>query len=225
MEKVNQVNDRVLYGINRDYIVFDDYSRNNKRIFKLSNNMKRVISDSFASLCEVAGNRYSVLFEKKSYDNYEKTEELIDGPVKFIVYNNQDYPEGYVHRIDAENISYSMVPSTEEIMIKGSYNYFYTKSIDYYRSGDTPHKEITDILGIMNYTIYVNEDGYVYNILVEFRTIDKDRGTNSVLADRGYIEYSFDTMQDFFAFKEKLKDYDFAMNLFGENKVDGMSSK
>ena len=216
--------ERIMKSVNKEDIVFDEFTHE-KRIFKLSNNMRITIRESLRDYCMEADKIYSDLFEKKEYNKYDYYEELIDGPVRFVSYYNPKYPQGYVHTVEAGGVLYTLNPENEDIIITGSYNYTYSLPGNQvipnrYNTYTSP---TIDTLGICNYEVEVTKSGYIKKMSAMFRTMDKPRNSGFVLADRGYLKFDFDTRTEFKEFIEKLNDRDFALGLFKEKEVEKIS--
>lgn len=216
--------ERIMKSVDKEDIVFDEFTHE-KRIFKLSNNMRITIRESLRDYCLEADEIYSDLFEKKEYNKYDYYEELVDGPVRFVSYYNPKYPQGYVHAVEAGGVLYTLDPENEDIIITGSYNYFYSLPGNQVISNryNTYTSPTIDTLGICNYEVKVTKSGYIKKMSAMFRTMDKPRNSGFVLADRGYLKFDFDTRTEFKEFIEKLNDRDFALGLFKEKEVEKIS--
>ena len=204
--------EKVMECIEQDEKIFNK-TYYGKGIYKISNEMKEIINNSFELLCADSYKIYSSLFEKKEYDYYKDREMLTEGPIQYIVYNSDEYPKGFVHKIDVRGhgIAYSMEPNRDNIIVNGYYTYPYVNKID---------DMIVDTVGFMRYAIRYGKDGSIKNITADFKATDKVRGSEIILNDRGYKQFEFDNMKEFIMFRDNLDNYRYAMYLFKDEVLE-----
>ncbi len=205
--------DKIKEIINTNEIVFDNSSFG-KNHYLISDDMRKLINNTFPSLCEISSQGYIDLFDKKKNIEGSDYEEYSYGPVVFRVYHKDGYPNGYIHEIKAKDVTYSTVGNTEYLMARGRYDNFYTETKNYYISGLNPHKKINDSILYIEYYIYYNKDGKVESITSQVRLVEKERNSMYFLNDTGFKKYEFKTMEEFLDFREKLKDFNYVKSLF-----------
>ena len=213
--------DKIKECISMNNIVFDG-TIHGKNHYLISDDMRKLINNTFSKLSSISDEGYIDYFDQKKYYEKDDVEELAYGPVIYTVHHKDGYPEGYIHEIKAKDVTYYLVPKSEYIVARGSYNNFYTESHDYYISGLRPHTETNDIVLITDYYICYTKDGKVNSITTGVRLMEKERNGTRVLKDTGYKKYEFETIEEFFEFKEKVKDYEFAKKLFTDEKQKAM---
>lgn len=212
MEKMT-VFDKIKEVISTKELVFDNLKYGENR-YLIPDDIRNLVNNTFANLSENSNQGYIDLFDKKKYDEGADFEEYSYGPVVCRVYHKDGYPKGYVHEIKAKDVSYSMVPNSEYLMARGRYDNFYTESEDYYVSGLNPQKRINDSMLSIDYYNYYSKDGKLVSITAQVRLVEKERNSTRFLNDTGYKKFDFKTMEEFLAFKDKVKDFKYAKSLF-----------
>ncbi len=201
-EKIT-VFEKVKRCVNKDNIVFEK-TIDGKGTYIITDSMQKAICNSFGiwyndnEICRS-------LFEKKSYDDYGRTEELVDGPVRYIVFKDENHQKGLIHKIVARGISYTLAANDEDIIVDGGSTFVFANKID---------DRVIDTAGFMSYQlIYVN-DGLIKGIKADLRVTDKRRGSEIGIIDHGYKHFNFDNIEDFIRFRDNLDNYKYTMSLY-----------
>ncbi len=206
MDKRITVFEKVKECVSKDEIVFEK-TIDGSKTYRITDSMRKAICNSFGILYN-DNEIYGTIFELKSYNDYGKSEELLDGPVRYIVYKDEKHQKGLIHRIVSRGISYTLASNSEDIIVDGGYTFGFINKVN---------ERIVDTSSTMRYQITYGKDGLINDIKADLRVIDKERGSETGIVDHGYKNFTFNNIEDFILFRDNLDNYKYTMYYYDDS--------